>query len=158
MLNRSNEKLIAITLVIEENLNFSINFILSQFIPSNVVFSSNKFLFKSYSIFLGCNKQFLIKVLNFGEFRNSAIYLLNILLDTLLQLIRQFRFSCQQQIKHRNLIILSPLTSQKLCQQHRQLWFQFKVMLRSSLLRQMQLQLDIIRQLHKISFSVFSII
>jgi hypothetical protein len=72
VLDGSNEELVAVALVVKKNLNFSIDFVLSKFVPSNVVLGGNKFLFESNSVLLRCNEEFLVKILNFGEFGDSS--------------------------------------------------------------------------------------
>jgi hypothetical protein len=52
MLDGSNEELVAVALVVKKNFNFSIDFVLSKFIPSNVVLGSDEFLLESNSVFL----------------------------------------------------------------------------------------------------------
>jgi hypothetical protein len=45
---------------------------LSEFVPGNVVLGGNKLLFESNSVLLWSDKQFLVQVLDFGEFGNGA--------------------------------------------------------------------------------------
>jgi hypothetical protein len=52
VLDRSNEELVAVALVVKKNFNFSVDFVLSEFVPGNVILGGNKFLFKSNSVFL----------------------------------------------------------------------------------------------------------
>jgi hypothetical protein len=52
VLNGSNEELVAVALVILEDLDFSVDFILSKFVPSDVVLGGDEFLFESDSVFL----------------------------------------------------------------------------------------------------------
>ena len=52
VLNGSNEELVAVALVILEGGDLSIDLILSEFVPGNVVLGGNKFGFESNSVFL----------------------------------------------------------------------------------------------------------
>ena len=72
VLDGSNKDLVAVALVVKEDFNLSIDFVLSKFVPSDVVLGSDKFLFESDSVFLGCDEEFLVKVLNFGELGDGA--------------------------------------------------------------------------------------
>jgi hypothetical protein len=72
-LDGSNKELVAVTLVIEENLHLSVDFVLSKFVPSNVVFGLLKFFFESLSVFNGVIEEFSVEVHNFGEFSNSSL-------------------------------------------------------------------------------------
>ena len=72
VLDGSNEELVAVALVVKEDLNLSVDFVLSEFVPSDVVLGGDKFLFESDSVLLRCDEEFLVKVLNFGEFRDGA--------------------------------------------------------------------------------------
>jgi hypothetical protein len=72
VLDGSNEELVAEALVIEESFDFSVDFVLSKFVPSNVVLGSSKFLFESNSVFLRGGHEFLVEVLDFGELSNGS--------------------------------------------------------------------------------------
>jgi hypothetical protein len=52
VLERSNEELVAVALIVKKDLNFSIGFVLSEFVPGNVVLGGNKLLFESNSVLL----------------------------------------------------------------------------------------------------------
>ena len=72
VLDGSNEELVAVALVVKKDLNLSVDFILSEFVPSDVIFGSDEFLFESDSVLLGCDEKLLVKVLNFGEFGDGS--------------------------------------------------------------------------------------
>ncbi len=73
VLDGSNEELVAVALVIKEGFNLSVDFVLSKFVPSDVVLGGSKFLFESNSVFLGLNEELLVKALNFVEFGDGTI-------------------------------------------------------------------------------------
>ena len=52
VLNGSNEELVAVALVILEGRDLSVDFVLSKFVPGDVVFSGDEFLLKSNSVLL----------------------------------------------------------------------------------------------------------
>jgi hypothetical protein len=68
----SNEELVAEALVIEEGFDFSVDFVLSEFVPGDVVLGGNEFLFESDSVLLGGDEQLLVKVLDFSEFGDGG--------------------------------------------------------------------------------------
>jgi hypothetical protein len=72
-LDGSNEKLVTVTLVIKEDFHLSVDFVLSKFVPSNVVFGLLEFFFESLSVFDGIIEEFSVEVHNFCEFSNSGL-------------------------------------------------------------------------------------
>ena len=72
VLDGSNEELVAVALVIEEGFDLSVDFVLSEFAPGDVVLGSNELLLESNSVLLGCGEEFLVKVFDFSEFRDGA--------------------------------------------------------------------------------------
>jgi hypothetical protein len=72
-LDGSNEKLVTVTLVIKEDFHLSVDFVLSKFVPSNVVFGLLEFFFESLSVFDGVIEEFSVEVHNFGEFSNGRL-------------------------------------------------------------------------------------
>jgi hypothetical protein len=52
MLDGSNKELVAEALVIGEDFNLSVDFVLSKFVPGDVVLGGHKFLLESNSVFL----------------------------------------------------------------------------------------------------------
>ena len=85
VLNGSNEELVAVALVILEDLDFSVDFILSKFVPGDVVLGGHEFLFESDSVFLWGDKKLLVQVLNFSEFGDGSVYKLEMKKLTQLQ-------------------------------------------------------------------------
>jgi hypothetical protein len=74
VLDGSNEQLVAVALVIRQSLNLSVDFILSKFVPSNVVLRGSKFLLESNSVLLGSSEKLLVQALDFSEFTDCAIH------------------------------------------------------------------------------------
>ena len=72
VLDGSNEELIAVALVVLEGLDLSVDFVLSKFVPGNVVLGGDEFLLESDSVLLWGDEELLVQVLNFGEFGDSA--------------------------------------------------------------------------------------
>jgi hypothetical protein len=50
-----------------------VDFVLSEFVPSEVVFGLLEFIFKSLSVFNSVIEEFSVEVHNFGEFSNSRL-------------------------------------------------------------------------------------
>ncbi len=108
MLDGSNKELVAEALVVKKGFNLSVDFVLSKFVPSNVVLGCRKLLFKSNSIFLRCGEKFLVEVFNFSKLRNGAKKkkYLNKQEDITRRLsIHQFHSFYQQQTRHQSWII-----------------------------------------------------
>jgi len=68
VLDGSDEELVAVALVVLEDFDFSVNFVLSEFVPGDVVLGGDQLLLESDSVLLRGNKEFLVQVLDFGEF------------------------------------------------------------------------------------------
>jgi len=68
VLDGSDEQLVAVALVVLEDSDFSVDFILSEFVPGDVVLGGTQLLLESDSVLLGGNEEFLVQVLDFGEF------------------------------------------------------------------------------------------
>jgi hypothetical protein len=83
VLDGSNEELVAVALVVLEGLDLSVDLVLSEFVPGDVVLGGNEFLFESDSVLLGLGEEFLVKVLDLGEFANggSANHLISLVLS-----------------------------------------------------------------------------
>jgi len=71
VLDGSDEKLVAVALVVLEHLDLSVDLILSEFVPGDVVLGGNKLLLESNSVLLGCDEKLLVQVLDLGELGNS---------------------------------------------------------------------------------------
>jgi hypothetical protein len=72
LLDGSNEKLIAIALIIKEDFALSGDLVLSQLVPSNIIFGFSQLLLEVSSILLSLSPKFLVKVHHFGEFSDSG--------------------------------------------------------------------------------------
>jgi len=66
------KRLVAVALVVKKTLDFSVNLVLSEFVPGNVVLGGNKFRLESNSVLLRCDEEFLVQVLDLSEFGNSG--------------------------------------------------------------------------------------
>jgi hypothetical protein len=102
VLDGSDEQLVAVALVVEEHFDLSVDLVLSEFVPGDVVLGGNKFLLESNSVLLGSNEKFLVQVLDFSEFGDGTKIDRIASELTQLQSIRQFRSFCQQRIEHRS--------------------------------------------------------
>lgn len=103
MLDGSDEELVAVALVVKKTLDFSVNLVLSEFVPGNVVLGGNKFRLESNSVLLRCDEEFLVQVLDLSEFGNSAKKKnQGKTTPTWIQSIRQSRSFCQRRTVHRN--------------------------------------------------------
>jgi hypothetical protein len=72
VLDGSDEQLVAVALVVEEHFDLSVDLVLSEFVPGDVVLGGNKFLLESNSVLLGSNEKFLVQVLDFSEFGDGS--------------------------------------------------------------------------------------
>jgi hypothetical protein len=52
VLDGSNEELVAVALVVLEGGDLSVDLVLSEFVPGDIVLGGNEFLFESNSVFL----------------------------------------------------------------------------------------------------------
>jgi hypothetical protein len=72
VLDGSNEKLVAVALVVLKNLDLSVDFILSEFVPGDVILGSNKLLLEPNSVLLRSDEKLLVQVLDLGELGDSG--------------------------------------------------------------------------------------
>lgn len=75
LLDWSNEKLVAVALVVEEDFWFSGDFILSEFVPGNIVFGVSELILEANSVFTSLGPQFLVKVHDLSEFFDGSWWL-----------------------------------------------------------------------------------
>jgi len=72
VLDGSDEELVAVALVVKEDFDLSVDLVLSEFVPGDVVLGGSEFLLESNSVLLGGHEEFLVEVLDFSEFGDSG--------------------------------------------------------------------------------------
>jgi len=72
VLDGSNKELVAVALVVLEGRDLSVDFVLSKFVPGDVVLGGDEFLLESDSVLLRCDEELLVQVLDFCEFRDGC--------------------------------------------------------------------------------------
>jgi hypothetical protein len=72
LLDGSDEELVAVALVVEEDFRLSGDLILSKFVPGDVVLGLSELLLEAGSVFLSLGPELLVKVHDLGEFSDGS--------------------------------------------------------------------------------------